>query len=161
MALRACVVYDSRYGNTEKVANSLGSGLRGAGIETACFNAKYVPPDSLKQYDVVCVGAPTEWLTASKPMKAFLDGLRGQDLSGRFGFAFDTKLDRPLSGSASRLIERELKRLGLQIVAPHESATVYLENGSVRGAWMKEGEEKRFEAVGRRLGEALLAGAKS
>lgn len=151
------MIFDSRYGNTEKIAKSFDTGLKDAGIQTACVNAKDVALYSLKQYDLICVGAPTEWLTASKPVKEFLGTLKGIDLSGQYGLAFDTKLDRPLSGSAAKFIEKELKNRGLQIIAPRESATVFLVNGQVGDAYLKEGEEKRFELIGAQVGGALAA----
>jgi len=150
--MRACIIFDTRYGNTEKIAKSLETGLKEAGVQTVCVNAKDVAVDSLKQYDLICVGAPTEWVTASKPMKEFLGKLKSTDLSGKHGFAFDTKFDAPLSGSAAKFIEKELKNLGLQIIAPRESAIVLglkKEEGCAR---IKEGEEKRFEQVGLQVG---------
>jgi len=158
-AKHAIVIFDTRYGNTEKIAKSFESGLKKAGIQTSCVNAKVVVTslESLKSYDLIAVGAPTEWLSASKPMKQFLESLKNVDLSGKYGFAFDTKLERPLSGSAAKLIEKELKREGLLMIGEHESATVFLENGSTTGAWLKQGEEGRFEEIGRRVGAALAA----
>jgi len=152
--MRACVIFDTRYGNTEKIAKSFETGLKEAGIQTVCVNAKDVPVDSLKQYDLICVGAPTEGFTASKPMKKFLGKLKSIDLSGRYGFAFDTRLDWRLSGSAAKFIEKELNNLGLQIIAPRESAIVFAlkETGTITGASLKEGEEKRFEQIGLQIG---------
>jgi flavodoxin len=157
--MRACVIFDTRYGNTERIAKSLETGLKEAGIQTICVNAKDVAVDSLKQYDLICVGAPTEGFTASKPMKEFLAKLRSIDLSRKHGFAFDTKLDWRLSGSAAKFIEKELSNLGLQIIAPRESATVFAlkERGAITGARLKEEEEKRFEQVGTQVGTALTA----
>ena len=155
--MRACVIFDTRYGNTEKIAKSFETGLKEAGIQTVCVNAKDVAVDSLKEYDLICVGAPTEWLTASKQIKEFLGKLRSVDLSGKYGFAFDTRLGAPLSGSAAKFIEKELKHLGLQIIAPRESAVVFgvkKEEGSMR---LKEGEEKKFEQAGTQVGTALAA----
>lgn len=152
--MRACVIFDTRYGNTEKIAKSFETGLKEAGIQTVCVNARDVPVDSLKQYDLICVGAPTEGFTASKPMKEFLGKLKSIDLSGRHGFAFDTRLDWRLSGSAAKFIEKELNNLGLQIIAPRESAIVFAlkETGTITGARLKEGEEKRFEQIGLQIG---------
>jgi flavodoxin len=152
--MRACVIFDTRYGNTEKIAKSLETGLKKAGIETVCVNAKDVAVDSLKQYDLICVGAPTEAFTASKPMKEFLGKLKSIDLSGKYGFAFDTKLDWRFSGSAAKFIEKELNNLGLQIIAPRESAIVFSlkETGEITGARLKEGEEERFEQIGLQVG---------
>jgi len=51
--MRASVVFDTRYGNTEKIARSLETGLKEAGIQTVCVNAKDVAIDSLKQDDLI------------------------------------------------------------------------------------------------------------
>lgn len=157
--MKACIIFDTRYGNTEKIARSLETGLRESGVQAVCLNARDRVIESLKEYDLVCVGAPTEWLTASKPMKEFLRKLKGASLSGKAAFAFDTKLDRALSGSAAKHIEKELKNLGLRVIAPHESATAYLVDGKVGDAYLKEGEEKRFGQVGTRIGATLMAEA--
>lgn len=154
-ALKACVIFDSRYGNTERIAKSFEAGLQQSGVETVCINAWSVTVDgSLAQYDLICIGAPTEWHSASKPMKAFLRNLKGIDLSGRYGFAFDTRFAAPLSGSAAKLIEKELKDRGVLIIAPRESAIV----ASLKGAMvLKEGEEARFREIGARIGATLAA----
>ena len=153
--MKACVVFDTRYGNTEKIAKSLETGLSEAGIETACVNARDLTvDDSLAQYDLICIGAPTEWHTASKPMKALLRNLKGMGLSGKYGFAFDTRFAAPLSGSASKLIEKELKDRGVLIIAPRESAIVASSNGTML---LKEGEDERFKQVGARVGSDLVA----
>jgi flavodoxin len=158
--LRACVIFVSRFGNTEKVARSLETGLKESGIETDCVKALDVAVDTLKQYDLICVGAPTEAFSASRPMKEFLGTLKGIKLSGKYGFAFDTKLDSRLSGSAAKFIEKELDNLGLRMVSPRESAIVFnlKERGAITGARLKEGEEERFEKIGTTFGKALLAG---
>ena len=155
--MKACVVYATRYGNTEKIAKSLEVGLEAAGVETVCSDSKDVPLAALNQCDLLCVGAPTEWRSASKPIKEFLESLRKNNFHGRYGFAFDTALTRPLSGRAAKYIENELKALGLQIIEQRQSAVVFLENGSTSGAWLKQGEGERFEQVGGRVGTALLS----
>jgi len=152
--MRACVIFDTRYGNTERIARSFETGLQQAGLQTVCVNARDVAIDSLIQYDLICVGAPTEAFSASKPMKEFLGKLKSISLSGKHAFAFDTKLDWRLSGSAAKSIEKELNTLGLEVIAPHESAIVFTlkEGGAIIGARLKEGEEKRFEQIGLQVG---------
>jgi flavodoxin len=100
--MRACVVFDTRYGNAEKIARSFETGLKEAGIQTICVNAKDVAVDSLMQYDLICVGAPTEAFSASKSMKEFLGKLKSIGPTGKYGFAFETKLDSRFSGSAAK-----------------------------------------------------------
>ena len=155
--MSACVIFDTRYGNTEKIARSFETGLRESGIQTVCVNARDVAVDSLMQYDLICVGAPTEAFTASKPMKEFLAKLKSIDLSGKCGFAFDTRLDSRFFGSAAEVIEKELSNKGLQIIAPRESALVFGVKKEEGGARLKEGEEKRFEQIGIQVGTDLAA----
>jgi flavodoxin len=157
--MRACVIYDSRFGNTEKIAKSLESGLKEVGIETECVKSTDADAGGLRQFDLICVGGPTEAFGASKPTKEFVRGLKGYALSGKFGFAFDTKLDWRFSGSAAKFIEKALKDLGLRIVSPRESARVVTvkSRGQVIGATLIEGEEQRFQRLGKQVGSALAA----
>ena len=104
---------------------------------------------------LVCVGAPTEWRTASRSAKRLLGKLKKVNLAGKYGFAFDTKYASRLSGSAAHLIEKELKNRGIQIIAPHESAIVA---GRMGGAiLLEEGEADRFKRIGERIGATLAA----
>jgi flavorubredoxin len=150
--IKAIIMFDTRYGNTEKIAKSLERGLNQTGIETVCVNTRDVTVDLLKQYDMIGVGAPTQFMTASRPMKKFLGKLKSMNLFGKYGFAFDTKFDSRMSGSAAKFIEEKLKNLGLEIIAPRESAIVFGMNEKEGGAILKEGEETRFEQIGLRIG---------
>ena len=103
--MKACVVFDTRYGNTGEVARALESGLRESGIQTACLGVKEVAVGSLLQYDLICIGGPTHYRKASESMQEFLESLRSEELSGRLAFAFDTKRDSFMAGSAAKDIE--------------------------------------------------------
>lgn len=159
---QAIVVYDSRYGNTEKIARSLERGLKTSGVETLCSRDSQVFMDLLKQYDLIAVGGPTEFVTASKPTKDFLDKLKEVNLRGKLGFAFDTKLDTRLSGSAAGYIEKRLKHCGLEMIYARASAIVIGgqkgEKGDVK---LKQGEEEKFEEIGRQVGTLLINGKMS
>lgn len=155
--MRACILFDTRYGNTEIVAKAFERGLRAAGLETVCLNAREVVVESLKDFDLVCIGGPTERHTASKRMKTFLSGLRKVNLAGTYGFAFDTRLAKRFSGSAAEDIERDLKRAGARLVTHSRSAKVVLRRTDTGGASLKEGELKRFEKIGIQVGRALVA----
>jgi flavodoxin len=154
--MKAIVIYDTRFGNTEKVAKSLEIGLKeAAGIQAAiCMNARDVSVDSLIEYDLICIGAPTEGFTASRSIKEFLARLKAVKLAGKYGFAFDTKLDSRLSGSAAKYIEKELINRGFKIIVPRQSAIVFAikERGAIVDAKLKEGEDKNFEQTGVRIG---------
>jgi flavodoxin len=159
--MKTIVLYDTRFGNTERIAKSLETGLKEAADiqDVDGINAKDVLVASLKEYDLLCVGAPTEGFTASKSIKKFLAKLQGIELVGKNGFAFDTKMDSRLSGSAAKFIEKELSNQGLIIITPRESAIVFTikDKGAISGARLKEGEAERFMKIGTQLGRALKA----
>jgi len=152
----AAVLYASRFGTTEIVAKAFERGLKEAGMETLCARTSDLPPESLRNYDLVCLGGPTEVFTATKPVKDFLKAMSGVSMVGRFGFAFDTKLSSRMSGSAAKYIEHALDDRGLHVIAERESAIVTSrkEGGKIVGADLREGEEKRFEGLGARIGKA-------
>jgi len=152
----AAVFFASRFGTTEVVARAFERGLREAGLDTVCVRAGEVPPDSLKGYDLICLGGPTEVFSATKQVKEFLSAMRGAGLEGKFGFAFDTKLDSRFSGSAAKYIQNALDDTGLHMIAERESAVVTTRKdaGKIVGADLKAGEERRFEEIGARVGKA-------
>jgi flavorubredoxin len=160
--LKSIIIYHTRFGNTERIAKSIEMGLKKAsGLQdVVCIKVTDVMAviDSVKEHDLICIGAPTEGFTAPKPIKQFLRKLKSRDLSGKYGFAFDTKVESRLAGSAAKFIEKELTSQGLQLIAARRSAIVYpvKEMGSISGARLKEGEDKTFEQVGLQLGTACM-----
>jgi flavodoxin len=115
---KACIILDTRYGNTEKIARSVEAGLKETGIQTACTGVNEVV-DSLSQYDLICVGGPTQYRTASKAMQGFLDSLTSVDLAGKLAFAFDTRRDSLLAGSAAKYIEAGDENRQSEIIRHH------------------------------------------
>lgn len=156
--MNALVLYGTRFGTTVKVAKALHDGLVDAGIETALRTIEQFPVESFSQYDLLCIGAPTEAFSAYRPMKDYLSEAKASGLAGRLAFAFDTKLDSRFSGSAAKYIEGVLTQLGVELVAPRESAIVSSQRkgGGVTGAVLRDGEEDRFRGIGSSLGSAAL-----
>jgi flavodoxin len=152
----AAVLFATRFGTTEIVARAFERGLKEAGMETVCARTGDVTPGSLQDYDLICLGGPTEVFTATGEVKEFLKAMGGVDMEGKFGFAFDTKLDSRISGSAAKYIEHALDDRGLHMIAEKQSAIVTSrkDGGRIIGADLKEGEETRFEELGAQIGKA-------
>ncbi len=147
---RAVVVYDTKFGNTERLANALAEGLRKQGIEVDCVRVDAVAVGRLAGYDLLVVGGPTHAFGISKPMKDFIEKLKNVDLRGKKAFAFDTKLKSRLAGSAAKGIEKHLERLGMSIVKPHSSAIVKGAEGP-----LEEGVEEKFRQIGAEMANLL------
>ncbi len=127
--------------------------MQETGVEAESVNIKQSRVDRLTGYDLLALGAPTQYFTASKPLKIFLEQLKGLDLKGRRGFAFDTRLDSRLSGSAAKFIEKRLQELGIDIIRPRASALVVCEKGAKpEDTMLKDGMEDLFESIGKELG---------
>jgi flavodoxin len=155
---KGIVIYDSNFGNTEKIARALASGLEGKGVEVDCLNINEVEVERLAGYDLIAVGGPTHMIRTSKPMKAFLEKLRAVDLEGLKGFSFDTRNESRMNGrhwlllenSAARVIEGALKSGRVEIVRPRRSALVEGREGPLH-----VGMEEAFTRIGAEIAGSL------
>ena len=140
---KAAVIYDTKFGNTEKIARALSEGMRKEGLVVDCLKIDAADPGKLGEYDVLAFGAPTQAFRISRPMKELLGKLENVDLRGKKGFAFDTRLKSRFAGSAANGIEKKLEELGVTIVRGYASAIV----GGTEGP-LEENAEKNFEQIG-------------
>jgi flavodoxin len=143
--IKAIIIYDTKFGNTEKIAKSLASGSRGQGIEVDCVNVEDVQIEKLTEYDLLAIGGPTHGFGMSKPIKDFMGKLKHIKLRNKNAFAFDTK-NRGRWGSAAKRIEKNLMRIGLNIIKPCDSAIVF----GLKGP-LQDGMESKFIQIGAEL----------
>ena len=149
---KALVVYDSVYGNTEKVAKALAKGLGDNGVDVDTLRVEMVKFDEFSKYDLLAVGGPVHAWSATKPIKTFLERLKTvKSLIGKKAFAYDTKMGRSsLAGNVGGKIEGDLKGLGMTIVKPHATAVVKGREGP-----LEEGAEEAFTQLGAELAKTM------
>mgnify|MGYP003381953690 CR=1 FL=1 len=141
--MKALLVYDSQFGNTEKIAQAIGSAFQ-AQVETTLIRAAEATPRSISGYDLLVVGSPTQRFHATEPVAGWLEGL---DLTGVKASAFDTRFDMAEVDSrmlrmavkvagenayAAPRIAAELKKAGATLVAPPEGFIVEETEGPLR-----------------------------
>jgi flavorubredoxin len=162
--MKALVLYESLFGNTEAVAKAIADGLAPFG-EVAIAQVGEAPRALAAEADLVVVGGPTHGHGMSKPASRrqpnatvfatgvweWLEGL--PKAPGRVA-AFDTRFDKPrwLTGSAAVHIARRLRRTGYQVVVPPESFFVEHTGGP-----LCEGEADRARRWGAQLGQRVAA----
>jgi len=105
--MKALILFDSQFGNTEQIARAIGEGLSAAGAETTLLRAAAATTGSLPGHDLLVVGSPTQAFHATKPIDALL---QGHALSGVRAAAFDTRLD--VSEAESRMLKLAVKMAG-------------------------------------------------
>ena len=149
---KAIVIYDTKFGNTEKIAKSLASGMNEQGIEVDCVKVEDVQVDKLTEYDLLAISGPTHGFGMSKPIKAFIVKLEHVDPRDKKFFAFDTKNRGRIWGSAAKGIEKRLKGIGMNIVKPCASAIVM----GLKGP-LQDGVEGKFKQIGSELASCARA----
>ena len=166
--MRAVVVYESMFGNTEEIARAVAEGIREARPDAA-VDCLPVHDAHGVEADLLVVGGPTHFLglasgrtrhTAEKFDEAAEaegravqpvehEGLREwleqlpQAPVGRRAAAFDTRLDKLLHGSAAARIAHRLARKGYDMVSEPEGFVVLDMTGPPRS-----GELERARAWG-------------
>jgi hypothetical protein len=170
--MRAVVVYESMYGNTHLIAESIGKGLQTT-YEVDVVPVDKAEPDMIEAADLIVVGGPTHAhgmsrdstrqaavADADKPdQNLTLDpdaegpGLRdwipGLPATRAKAAAFDTRIDMPamLTGRASKGIGRLLRHHGFEMIAEPESFLV------TKQSHLETGEATRAERWGRQLAQ--------
>ena len=86
---KVLVAYESRTGNTEKMAEFVAEGIRMGGHEAIAKKLSELKKgEDLKGYDGYVLGCPTYHRDMTESMKQFLFRMQGQGLEGKVGAAF-------------------------------------------------------------------------
>ncbi|GAP20418.1 flavodoxin family protein [Leptolinea tardivitalis] len=89
--MKALVVYESFFGNTEKIAQTIGSSL---GLtEAEVIKVSMMTPEKLGGLDLLIVGSPTRAFQPGPETKSFLGTLASGSLKGIKVAAFDTRAE--------------------------------------------------------------------
>jgi flavodoxin len=119
--MNTLVVYDSLYGNTERIAQAIAGTLRAFG-QAQAVRVDPAHPVSFQGVDLLIVGSPTQGFRPTPAMQSFLGNVSSQRLRGMAVACFDTRFRRPLwkSSAAPRMV-RQLHSMGVGPIVPPES----------------------------------------
>lgn len=158
--MRNLIIYDSVFGNTEKVAQAIGEALSSQGqIET--LPVSRVTVDKLRGLDVLIVGSPTRSFRPTPAIAQLLKSLPKNHLAGISVAAFDTRIwletidsaalrflvDK--GGYAANTMAKALIKQGGHLRVPPEGFLVTGEQGP-----LKAGELERAADWARRISGA-------
>lgn len=159
--MRVAIVYESMYGNTRRVAEAVGAGVRRADADAEVqlvpvHEAAQIAPDGV---DLLVLGAPThawglprtntrhgaaeasqrghgepplEPFAESPGVREWLEAVPPMQVAAA---TFDTRRDAPaaLTGRAAKVIGKRLRAKGARLVAAPESFLVTKDNHLVSG----------------------------
>ena len=120
--MRALIVFDTAFGNTEQIARAIGAALSPHGRVTVESAAGAPVPDPAS-IDLLIVGGPTQKHHASPALTAWLDRLGPRSLRDLPAAAFDTRyrMAALISGSAAGVAGKSLRRAGCRLIVAPES----------------------------------------
>jgi len=100
------VVYDSVFGNTEKIAQAIGEALGNAPV----IQVKEVHQEDLEGIKILFVGSPTRAFRPTPDVMEFLKGLQPATLTGVKTAAFDTRI--PIDENTPGFLKVMIKLFG-------------------------------------------------
>ena len=135
--MKALIVYDSTYGNTEQIARAVGAALTG---DVKVLRAGEVNAAELNSYDLLVIGSPTY---GGRPMPSVVELLNiipESAIKGKNVAVFDTRIGiAKLFGVAADKIVKSLKEKGAVAIAPTAGFNVTAE----KVPKLKEGDLER------------------
>jgi flavodoxin len=116
--MKALVVYDSVYGNTEKIARAIAGALGKPG-EVKAVKPVEANPAGLSSLELLVVGSPVQGGRATKAVQAWLGAIPKGGLKDVRVATFDTRMKHfvaTLMGYAGDRLARALKEKGASLV---------------------------------------------
>ena len=152
--MRGILIYDTSYGNTRKIAETIAETLKDSGIEVDVFCVKDAKKLSAKEYDFLVLGSPTRFGTMSFAVKGFLGKVKSKEWMNKPFAAFDTENPENIERarienkewSAGEKIAAKLKDKQMNQLLPVLKAVVLGQKGP-----LKEGEIERAKEYARAL----------
>lgn len=143
--MKVLIIYDSVYGNTERIAKAVGAAIAG---DVKVVRAAEVNPTGLGQLDLLIVGSPTLGGRPSPPIQDFLERVPGNLVSGLKVAGFDTRYSSKfvkIFGFAAEKIAAVLEQKGGKLVSAPAGFFVTGKKGPLNdgeleraGGWAKE-----------------------
>lgn len=103
--MKAVVVYDTFFGNTKAVAETIAKALGGD-----AYNVSEIREDLIRDTDFLIVGSPTRAFSATKDILSFVKHIKPAVLKDKKVAVFDTRMD--VSKSGSKVLMFFAKRFG-------------------------------------------------
>ena len=159
--MKALVIYDSVFGNTEKVAQAMGEALSDQ-VEVTTSRVTDVSPEQLTEIQYLIVGSPTRGFQPTPDTKKLLKSLPTNGLQGVKVAAFDTRISVEdthsfvfsvlvkFFGYGAKPIANLLKKAGGELAMPPEGFLVEGTEGP-----LKVGELERAADWARQILDTL------
>jgi flavorubredoxin len=145
---KAIVVYESKYGNTKLVAETIVEGMNQvAGTKAVAVGLNDADLNRMGDFDTILIGSPNHMGRATRSITKFIDKLGKLNLEKKRGAVFDTYLGGDFEKAVKKM-EKQLreKAAGIRLVAPGLSIGV----GGMKGP-IADGELPKCKEFGAKI----------
>ena len=148
--MNVLVLYDSKHGNTEKVAQAIAVGLREGGLGTVeCRALALSGEEDFRGRDLWVLGTPTHYGNVPFRFSALLKNALKEEHPGVRTAVFDTRMKNFPKGAVVKL-RKILEKNGKPVIA--EASFVV---DGMRGP-LAEGEEEKARLFGNEIAGSVL-----
>lgn len=149
------IVYESRYGNTKRVAETIAESIRKAGeIETFLCELKEINLNSVLECDAVLIGSPNHMGGPTRGIKSFIDRLGELQPESKKFAVFDTYMGNDFAKAVKKMEKRISEKVhGIRQISSGLSIKVQGMKGPVA-----DGELQRCVEFGLKIAAQLKSG---
>ena len=156
--MKVLIIYDSFFGNTEKIARAMGGSLGSEENVRVCRVAE-VQPEQFTGIELLIAGSPTRGFRPTPAITDFFKSIPANGLRGIKVLAFDTRIATSdinsgilrtmvnLGGYAAKRIAGELKKKGGDLILPPEGFYVTGQEGPLKDGELERAAEWAMKAA--------------
>ena len=123
---KVLLVYESKYGNTKLVAETIAEGIKEVSDnQTTIYELKEINPKQPPDFDMVLIGSPNHMGRHTGGIKKFINGLGKLDVKGKYAAVFDTYMAKDFEKAVKKMEKQIVEKApGLTLAAPGLSIRV-------------------------------------
>ena len=146
--LKVMIIYESKYGNTKLVAESIAEGIREASdLPVTLHELKEGNLEPPVDFDVLLIGSPNHIGRQTRGIKKFIDRLGRLDLEGKHVAVFDTYLAKDYEKAVKKMEKQISDKIpALKLLTPGLSIRVKGIKGPI-----EDGELPKCKEFGRKI----------
>lgn len=113
--MKAIVIFDSNYGNTQLIADTIAKKL---GNNVPHISVKDIKASDIDDYELLVVGSPIIGWRPTEKIENFLTSLNFDKLKSINAAAFDIRVKSFMCGNAASKIAKILQKSGAKLIVP-------------------------------------------
>ena len=134
--MKISVIFDSNFGNTKKIAETIANELATKAVSVSDFDKK-----ELEDISLLIVGSPINAWRPTEKINRFLDRISKNKLEGVKAASFDTRVKIFFHGDAAKKIAKKLEKAGAKIIIEPEAFFVKGKEGPLLKGEIEKAKE--------------------